>query len=143
MIVSKLGEDFTSSFLFRSAMTLNPRGRLAWRSQRPGEEDNMAKPFASQFYKSRAWKNCKDGYIKSVGGLCERCLKRGIYSPGRIVHHKTYIGPENIDNPDITMNWDNLELLCRSCHELEHKGHGRRYQVMADGSVVSLDRPLS
>lgn len=93
---------------------------------------------AESFYKSRAWRKCKDGYIKSVGGLCERCLKKGLYNPGRIVHHKTYIGPDNINDPSVTLNWDNLELLCRSCHELEHKGIGRRYTVGADGRVAPL-----
>lgn len=93
---------------------------------------------AERFYKSRTWKRCRDAYAKSVGNLCERCLKKGLYVPGRIVHHKCYICPDNIDDPYITLNWDNLELLCRSCHELEHKGIERRYAVNADGSVTPL-----
>jgi len=92
------------------------------------------------FYKTKAWQRCRDGYIKSVGGLCERCLKRGMYVPGRIVHHKTYLTPENISDPAVAFDWSNLELLCRSCHELEHKGNGveRRYIVDANGSVIGV-----
>lgn len=50
-------------------------------------------------------------------GLCVRCGK-----PGEIVHHKIYLTPENIGNPDISLNPDNLETLCRDCHALEHEG---------------------
>ena len=93
---------------------------------------------AESFYKSRTWRKCRDAYAKSVGGLCERCLNKGLYAPGRIVHHKRYIGPDNINDPTVTLNWENLELLCRSCHELEHKGIERRYRVNADGSIDPL-----
>jgi 5-methylcytosine-specific restriction endonuclease McrA len=92
---------------------------------------------AESFYKSRTWAKCRTAYAKSVGGLCERCKARGMYNPGRIVHHKVYIGPENINDPSVTLNWDNLELLCRSCHELEHKSQ-RRYAVV-NGRVVGVD----
>ena len=50
-------------------------------------------------------------------GLCVRCGK-----PGEIVHHKTYLTPQNIDNPYITLGEDNLETLCRECHAIEHEG---------------------
>lgn len=73
------------------------------------------KPFAKIFYKSKAWKDCRNGYFKSRFGLCERCA-----APGKIVHHKKYITPENINDPDITLNHENLELLCQDCHNIEH-----------------------
>ena len=34
--------------------------------------DDMAKAFTDGFYGTRAWKKCRAGYTKSVGGLCER-----------------------------------------------------------------------
>ncbi|MEG1913275.1 MAG: HNH endonuclease [Cloacibacillus sp.] len=67
------------------------------------------------FYTSAAWQRCRDGYIKSVHGLCERCGK-----PGYIVHHKEHITDSNEDNPEITLNWANLEYLCLDCHNREH-----------------------
>lgn len=39
---------------------------------------------------------------------------------GDIVHHKKYISSKNIYNPEVTLNFDNLELLCRDCHNKEH-----------------------
>lgn len=90
----------------------------------------MAKPYAKQFYDSKAWQECRKGYIDSVGGLCERCLERGRYEPGKIVHHIQYITPENINNPFITLSWDNLEYLCQTCHNREH--HGGDYSIRDD-----------
>lgn len=67
------------------------------------------------FYNSTAWLKCRDGYIKSVFGLCERCGR-----PGYIVHHKQHITDENEDDPNVTLSWDNLEYLCLECHNREH-----------------------
>lgn len=92
------------------------------------------KDFASRFYSSVAWAQCREAYRKSVGGLCERCLRNGLYTPGEIVHHKIHITPDNIDNPLVVLNWDNLELLCRPCHGLAHGG--KRYKINKDGKVI-------
>lgn len=94
------------------------------------------KPYAEAFYKSQQWKDCRAAYAKSVGGLCERCLKKGIYSPGEIVHHKKHLTPGNISDPNVTMSFDNLELLCRGCHADEHQRVKRRYKVDAFGRVI-------
>ena len=99
----------------------------------------MAKDYAKSFYNSLAWKTCREAYKKSVGGLCERCLKKGLFTPAYMVHHKTHITPENISNPDITLNWENLEALCYDCHIEEHnRGRNRRYKVDANGKVIFL-----
>lgn len=76
----------------------------------------LAKEFSKKFYKSKAWQKCRDGYIASVNGLCEECLKENKITPGYIVHHKVELTPDNINNPDITLNWDNLEYCCQDCH---------------------------
>jgi len=93
------------------------------------------KDFAEKLYKSKAWQHTRTAYMHSVGGLCERCLKKGLYRPAVIVHHKVYLTAENIDNPEISLAWKNLEALCRDCHEEEHAGSGRRYKVLEDGRV--------
>lgn len=92
--------------------------------------------FAEQFYSSRAWKQTRAAYKKSVGGLCERCLKKGLYHPAVIVHHKVYISPENINNPEISLNFENLEALCRECHEDEHTKRVGRYKLDEMGRVI-------
>lgn len=75
----------------------------------------MAKEWAIAFYKSKAWQDCRDAYFVCRYGLCERCGR-----PGKIVHHKMCLTPQNINDPDITLNWSNLELVCQDCHNEEH-----------------------
>lgn len=76
----------------------------------------MAKKFSKSFYNSKAWKKCREGYFHSQNGICEICG-----NPGEEVHHKKYITPTNINNPEITLNWDNLQLLCKNCHNAIHE----------------------
>ena len=95
-------------------------------------------PEAQQkFYGSSVWKKCRAEYRKSVGGLCERCKAKGLIEPGYIVHHKEYVSAKNMTDPEVLLNWDNLELLCQNCHNLEHKVEKkRRYVVLPDGRVI-------
>lgn len=75
----------------------------------------MAFPAQTAFYKSRAWQKTQAAFMSSKNGICERCG-----DPARIVHHKTYITPQNINDPAVTLAWDNLEALCQTCHTREH-----------------------
>lgn len=79
----------------------------------------MAKDFAKEFYRSTAWRKTRAYIYNKQHGICERC--HGEYGPGEIVHHKIYLTPYNIHNPAITLGEDNLELLCRICHAIEHE----------------------
>ena len=53
---------------------------------------------------------------------------------GRIVHHKIHLDADNIGDPNVTLNWDNLELVCMDCHAAEH-GSKKRYKVDLLGNV--------
>ena len=103
----------------------------------------IMKDYAKVFYKSKQWKDCRAAYLKSVGGLCERCLRQGLFTPGKIVHHKIHITPENIGNPLITLDWNNLELVCHNCHneihehDFNHPGRNRRYLIDENGKVIT------
>ena len=97
------------------------------------------KPFARDFYFSMGWKNTRDAYKKSVGGLCEICWANGIPKAGELVHHKIPLTPENINDTNITLNWDNLQCVCRECHHKLHEHRPqrkRRYQLDELGRVV-------
>ena len=98
----------------------------------------MARDFAQAFYNSDAWDATRKAYRKSVGGLCELCLKEGRYTPGKVVHHKTHLNQDNINDPEITLAWGNLMLLCQDCHAKIHAGKtGRRYRVDELGRVTA------
>lgn len=71
--------------------------------------------FAREFYLSKAWRRVRAYIFARDHGLCVKCGR-----PGEIVHHKEHLTPTNIVNPEIALGEDNLELLCRDCHGIEH-----------------------
>ena len=75
----------------------------------------MAKEYAKSFYNSVEWKKCREAFMKSKHYICERCG-----GSAYIVHHKEHITPYNINNINITLNWNNLQALCLECHNLVH-----------------------
>jgi len=93
------------------------------------------------FYVSWQWRKCRESFIKAKGGLCERCLKKGIIEAGSKkqpleVHHKEPLTDENINNPEITTNWENMELLCKKCHDEERGRKQKRWTVNEAGEVT-------
>ena len=102
----------------------------------------MAKEFASAFYGSPAWKECRDGYLRSVGGLCERCYANGKIVPAEIVHHKIHISQDNLTDERVLLDWNNLQCVCRECHAALHPENNRtvrRFTVDSDGRVHSRE----
>lgn len=67
--------------------------------------------------------------MQSKLGLCERCGK-----PGRIVHHRQALRPQDMGNPKRTLGWSNLELLCHQCHDAEHLAQKPRCRFDLDGN---------
>lgn len=88
-----------------------------------------------QFYNSKAWWECRGGFIKSKDFICERC-NRVCWTKGDkrykkakaeghdvvfgIVHHKQYLNETNVNDVNVSLNWENLEYLCIDCHNKEH-----------------------
>lgn len=98
----------------------------------------MAREFAKDFYKSQTWIKTRAAFLNSKMHICERCENRnGI---GNIVHHKIYITEDNIDDPGITLNWDNFECLCQTCHNREH--HREEDEATAGGLMFDASGQL-
>lgn len=54
------------------------------------------------------------------------------------MHHIIHLTPDNVNNPEISLNQDNLMLLCNECH---NKIHGRfedarTYEFDKDGNLI-------
>lgn len=104
----------------------------------------MAKEFAKEFYKGPKWRKCRKSYIASRrkidGGLCEICRE----NLGYIVHHTVVLTPENINDPDVALNHELLEYVCKPCHDRE-EGHfldreekKRSYMFDDDGNPLPV-----
>lgn len=87
------------------------------------------KEWAKCLYQSTAWRKCREKFLKSKFNLCERCG-----NAAKIAHHKKYLTPKNINNPNITLNWDNLEALCQECH---NKEHNKDKEALQDGLMFT------
>ena len=72
--------------------------------------------------------------------LCRKCG-----APATDVHHVVRLTPDNIDDPKITLNPDNLESLCDTCHKAEHyaerTGVTIDYNFDEDGQPVPVQSP--
>jgi 5-methylcytosine-specific restriction endonuclease McrA len=92
----------------------------------------MKKPKAlHNFYKSDSWKIAREIKFMQTNGRCERC--GGI---GQEVHHKIRLKVENINDVSVTIYPENLELLCKDCHNKEHKRFILRDLFDENGDLV-------
>ena len=87
-----------------------------------------------RFYTTQAWRKCRESFLKSRGGLCEMCLKKGLIVPADHVHHIQPITPETAGDPSVTLNHGNLMALCESCHHAVHRK--KRWRCDAMGRVI-------
>lgn len=96
----------------------------------------MSKEYAKKFYKSKSWADVRALVWQRDKGLCQRCLSKGIIKEANTIHHIVPITLENISDPEITLNPDNLTTLCHDCHAAVHKGYEPRYTVDELGRVT-------
>lgn len=84
-----------------------------------------------RFYRSDEWKAARIIKIASAGGLCEECG-----SVGEEVHHKIRLTPENVTDINVSINQENLMLLCKECHNKEHGRFEKGQQFDKEGNLV-------
>ena len=76
----------------------------------------IARDFSKAFYKSPEWEKVRSYVMMRDKFKCVKCGK-----PAKEVHHIKHLTPDNIWDPWIALNPDNLASLCRDCHFEEHK----------------------
>lgn len=92
------------------------------------------KSWQKEFYTSLAWKKTREAYKQSVGGLCEICWSHGIIKAGELVHHKIPLTPQNYHDTNLSLDYSNLQCLCRDCHANVHRK--RRFKLDDMGRVI-------
>ncbi len=68
-----------------------------------------------QFYNSKVWHRTRRYIRLKYRGVCQQCGLNGTH-----VHHIKYITIANIHDTNITLNENNLTLLCHDCHNFIH-----------------------
>lgn len=83
------------------------------------------------FYRSPAWRHNRKLYMEKPidspwgiipPGMCERCYSEGKLKPAKVVHHKTHLNSNNINDPNVTLSFNNFMRLCQDCHAFVHGG---------------------
>ena len=70
-------------------------------------------PKYTRFYNSIEWRTLSARYMIDVGYKCEKC--------GKIASQVHHVKPiQTADGWDLRLDYDNLELLCTTCHNKEH-----------------------
>ena len=98
-----------------------------------------ARNYARKFYSSKAWERKSKAYRKAHP-LCERCLKKGIYTRSTCVHHKTHIDQDNYRDVHILFGDSNLEALCDLCHAQEHSKRKPSFEFDENGMLIGCGR---
>lgn len=88
-----------------------------------------------RFYRCNEWKLARAIKIASAGGVCEKCGR-----VGEEVHHKIHLTPNNVTDPNISINQDNLILLCKDCHNKEHGRFtsGNEFGFDIEGNFIKI-----
>ncbi len=84
------------------------------------------------FYTSKAWRDLSYMLKVQRGGKCERCGDIMLDWSKLIGHHKVELTEQNVDIPAISLNPDQIEVICCNCHNEEHRrfGHGKKVYIV-------------
>ena len=97
--------------------------RLPWRCKNQQQAKDKA-----TIYNSREWKELRIAKLRSTNGLCEECLKEGIVTSARCVHHvlpiETARTKDEMKRLAIDCGLQGLKSLCFACHARIHKELG-------------------
>lgn len=92
------------------------------------------------FYASEAWIKFRLGLIAERGPYCQKCGRLIENHLDIIGHHKIELTPENVHDHNISLNPDNVLLVCFDCH---NKIHGRFGYHKEKGVYIVFGPPLS
>lgn len=95
-------------------------------------------PEIARKYKSKKWQKLRKEKLL-ISPFCERCLKQGICNSSYIIHHKEYVTDQNYEDNNVFFNIENLESLCKRCHNKEHFKDKTEYMFDGNGDLIKND----
>src|SRR5690606_15438048 len=84
-----------------------------------GRSSAMRRPWR-RVYKTAEWQRVRELVIQRANGLCEECLRQGRIEAGVEVDHIRPLTEDNWQDWSVAYSPDNVQLLCRDCHNLKH-----------------------
>lgn len=90
-----------------------------------------------QFYTGKDWRQFRLNLILERGNKCERCGKATKQSQ-LIGHHKEPLTIDNVNDPNISLNPNNVDIICIGCHnEIENRFGAKKQVFIIWGSPLS------
>lgn len=84
-----------------------------------------------EFYNSSAWQKQRQYKMQLENYKCARCGDIAVD-----VHHKTTLTAESVNDINVSMNLDNLECICRNCHNKETHSTKVKYIFNKYGDLI-------
>ena len=99
------------------------------------------------FYKSDQWIKFRLAYIGEHEPICVDCQKMIIESKELHLHHIEELTLENVNDAYVSLNPDNIVILCHDCHNKRHQrfgyGYGNRKTKWDKGVYLVYGAPFS
>lgn len=86
-----------------------------------------------EFYSSAMWQKQRKYKMQQENYRCNRC--DGVAED---VHHKITLTEHNVNDYEVSLNLDNLECLCRRCHNKETHGKKDEYIFDKNGDLIEI-----
>ena len=104
-----------------------------------GKKDNWSKEFIltkAKFYHLKEWLDVRDEVRKRDRGKCQRCGKfiRSL-ADDSVVDHIIELSPDNFDDINIRLGFNNLQLLCKTCHNIKTFGKAHGFDLDARDNI--------
>ncbi len=99
-----------------------------------------------QFYNSKKWRDLRKVLVIESKGMCNNCGKTILDTSKLIANHKIALTDDNVTNPSISLNRDNLEIICINCHNQYHQrfmGATKEVLIFAGDDYQSVINSIS
>lgn len=82
----------------------------------------MPQAWSKKFYNSKEWRALREVLIAERNFLCEECGESYLKDSTQLIgHHIKALTPTNIQDVNISLNPANIKIICRRCHDKEHR----------------------
>lgn len=99
------------------------------------------------FYSTDEWKDFRKNIITERGNKCTECGKDILIDKQLHVHHIKELTQDNVNDYMVSMNPDNVRIVCHECHNKIHErfgyGYGNRKRKFDRDVYIIYGPPLA
>ena len=92
------------------------------------------------FYTSDRWQKFRATIIADRGPVCAKCGKIIVNPLDCELDHINELSPENVNDVTVSLNSENIQILCHACHDKKHNRFGHQQE---HGVFLIFGPPMS